>query len=563
MRDLLTSLSEHPMALLRGIAELRGVELTSNARPDVAAQLAAALADPAATAEALTGCSAAGHAAWAALAAAKGRMKAATFTRSHGEIRPVGPGRLERELTWRAPASAAEELWYRGLIYRVFAEFGEGPLEYIYIPDELLPPGQGQAEDGFAAVPILMSRPALAEPRQARNTLAVDACTLLALARETPPAVDADGALVAGEARRLSAALVSADPLRLELLLTLGRGRGWLAADRARLVMNHRAAAAWLRGTHWEQMSALFTEWRDSVEWNDLRRVPSLAAEGEWRNDPVMGRGAVLDALTLLDPAAWYALDDLVAGVKAANPDFQRPDGNYSGWYLKDAGSGRYLGGFEAWDDVEGRLIRFLIEGPLFWLGALAHANGPAGERLFRLTRAGEAWLLGGIPAELPRPLRISVGEDFVVSAPLLTPLLDRFRLHRFTEARGAGTSDLTAATRTQHRITRGSLARARAAGIKAEAVLDFLKRAAGNRVPSKVAAAIARYDQLGGAARITKGAVLRVEDASVLATLRADPAIGRLLGDLISAQAVIVKEADLPGLLTLLAESGYEVKVD
>ena len=31
------------------------------------------------------------------------------------------------------PANAAEELWYRGLI--AFAEFGEGPLEYIYIPD--------------------------------------------------------------------------------------------------------------------------------------------------------------------------------------------------------------------------------------------------------------------------------------------------------------------------------------------------------------------------------------------------------------------------------------------
>jgi hypothetical protein len=211
--------------------------------------------------------------------------------------------------------------------------------------------------------------------------------------------------------------------------------------------------------------------------------------------------------------------------------------------------------------------------GPLFWLGAVACAAGPAGEPLFRLTRSGEAWVLGGIPAELPRPVRIAVGEDFVVSAPLLTPLMDRFRLHRFTEAQSAAppgpasaalaSADLASVTRTQHRISRGSLARARGAGIKAEAVLDFLKRASGNRVPSKVAAAIARYDQLGGAARVTKGAVLRVADASVLATLRADPAIARLLGDLISAQAVIVREADLAKLLTLLAESGYEVKVD
>ena len=32
MRTLLTSLAEHPMAMLRGIAELHGVALTTNAR---------------------------------------------------------------------------------------------------------------------------------------------------------------------------------------------------------------------------------------------------------------------------------------------------------------------------------------------------------------------------------------------------------------------------------------------------------------------------------------------------------------------------------------------------
>ena len=40
-----------------------------------------------------------------------------------------------------------------------------------------------------------------------------------------------------------------------------------------------------------------------------------------------------------------------------------------------DVESGQYLSGFESWDLVEGRLLRFLIEGPLFWLGAIA-CNG-------------------------------------------------------------------------------------------------------------------------------------------------------------------------------------------
>jgi hypothetical protein len=62
---------------------------------------------------------------------------------------------------------------------------------------------------------------------------------------------------------------------------------------------------------------------------------------------------------------------------------------------------------------------------------------------------------------------------------------------------------------------------------------------------------------------RITRGAVLRVEDASTLAALRADPAIAPLLGELISAQAVVVSQAKLPQLLKALTATGYTVTED
>ena len=139
-------------------------------------------------------------------------------------------------------------------------------------------------------------------------------------------------------------------------------------------------------------------------------------------------------------------------------------------------------------------------------------------------------------------------------------PLLDRFRLFRFTEP-AAGPYEI--GQPTHHRITRGSLARARAGGVKAEAVLEFLRRTTGGRVPPRVAAALARWDQHGGAVHVSKGAVLRVEDASMLATLRADPAIAPLLGDLLSAQAVLVSEANLARLLAVIQEMGYNIKLD
>jgi hypothetical protein len=572
MRDLLASLNDHPMALLRGIAELRGVPLATNVRDDAAAQLAAALAQPDATPAGLATCSPEAQAAWAELLAVGGQMKMPAFTRRHGAIRPVGPGRLEREQTWQQPANAAEELWYRGLIFRAFADFGDGPAEYVYIPEDLLPPGgPRQLAPTAPATPSLAAAPPPANVRRAFNSLAVDACALLAALRDNPPRADTAGHLHPADEARLRDSSLLPDPVRFALLTALVQELGWVGSHDGRLVINNQAAAAWLRRTPWEQITTLFQAWRGSpasgpdptggAGWNDLRRVPSLQAEGSWRNDPLLARHAILDVLGRLETGPWYTLADLTAWIKEHNPDFQRPDGNYTGWYLRDTTTGRYLSGFEAWDDVEGRLIAFLVTGPLFWLGAVVLGRTADGQiESFRLTQVGAAWLRGTSPPRLPRPAHLTVDEEFTVSAPLLVPLLDRFRLLRFTEP-AAGLYELGQPTR--HRIIRGSLARARSAGLKREAIVEFLRRASGDHLPPRVADALSRWGQHTGTVRVTQGAVLRAEDAGTLAALRADPVIAPLLGDLLSAQAVLVNSANLPKLLKALEELGYTAKVE
>ena len=51
--------------------------------------------------------------------------------------------------------------------------------------------------------------------------------------------------------------------------------------------------------------------------------------------------------------------------------------------------SGEYLRGFEHWDEVDGRLIRYIITGPLHWLGVLDLARPEAEQEVtaFRLIR--------------------------------------------------------------------------------------------------------------------------------------------------------------------------------
>jgi len=565
MRDLQASLNDHPMALLRGIAELHGVALPTNLRADAAAQLSARLVEPGALAAALATCSAEARAAWDALAAAGGRMKSAAFTRAAGQIRPLGPGRLERELPWRQPAGPAEELWYRGLIFRTFADLGDGPLEYIYVPDELLPPQPSRP----AVAEVLPFAPPAHPPacsEQAFNALAVDTCQVLASLRLMPARLDRAGQLNPTDVDGLREGLCIPNSVRLALLVALARRPGWLVSDRGRLTLNTPALTPWLRGTHWEQMKALFQGWRESGEespdvpgWNDLRHVPSLKAEGDWRNDPTIARHAILEVLSRLPGDAWYGISDFVAWMKAVQPDFQRLDSSYDGWYLRDAETGSFLSGFESWDQVEGRLIRFLITGPLFWLGGLALGGPEVGQYdAFRLTPMGLAWLAGRMPAELPRPARLTLQEDFTISAPLWLPLLDRFRLLRFSEPIA---DERPPGGMTRHRISRRSLARAREDGVKAEAVLTFLRHATGGHVPARVVAGLQRWDQHSGTVRVSRGAVLRVDEASILATLRADPVLAPLLGDLLSAQAVLVSEGNLPKVLAALHELGYKTK--
>jgi len=567
MRTLLASLNDHPMALLRGIANRRGVALTTNARADAALQLAAMLAEPGATEHTLRLLSPQAQTAWRALCRADGRMKVPAFTRSFGAVRPLGPGKLEREQPWNAPVNATEELWFAGLVFKGFADAGDGLVEFVYIPPELL---EGcAASEWAAAAPDVVARQAPEHWIEARNSLAVDAATLLATLTRAPVRVDADGQPRSEEQSRLATGLIQKDPTRLALIVALLRQLGALSVAGGRLATDEKAAQAWLHKGIWPQLTALFETWSDSIDatpagagWNDLRHVPGLRSEGKWRNDPLVARRAIIEKLRRLTPGDWHDLQAFVAAIKSEDPDFQRPEANYTDWYLRDAETDRFLSGFESWDRVEGGLIRFIIAGPLYWLGAvslgLAHDATP---EAFRLTPNGLAWIGAGEPPDPPRPARLTIQDDLTILAPLELPLLDRFRLLRFTEP-VAGDAE-TPPKATRHHITRDSLYTARTGGIKAQSLLRFLEQASEGQVPQRLIAGLERWDQHGGTVRLSRGAVLRVKDANVLALLRADPVIRPLLGDLLSAQAILIGEANLPRVIAALRELGYEVKVD
>jgi hypothetical protein len=519
MRSLVSALADHELITLRVIGEWWELDLTGAEKNRAVKEVAAALEQVDLATE-LDYLAPEEADALRALAAAGGRISVGAFTRSYGEIREMGPGRLEREEPWLDPNSTTELLWYRGLIYRAFDQDGEADalVEYYYLPHELLaklPPPEGPAGEAPGRESLQpASAPGAYDPATA--TAVDDLTTCLALAQQRPLAVE--------DRARLGPYLFSDDPERLDLLLTLADDAGLLRRDSGGQ-RPARAAVAWLQQGREAQLRALAEAWSAS-SWNELCHTPGLACEGSgWQNDPIAARTALFDHLP--QDGEWYLLDDLAAHIHENDPDFQRPEGNYDTWYIRDLSQDRYLRGFDDWHLVEGRLLRFLITGPMYWLGLTETGDGR-----YRLTARALDWLADRPAAGTGVQVPIVVQPDATVLAPHNA---DRYQ--RFQVARIAVPVPLQPGEPYQYYLTPGSLQRAREAGIQPERILSFLEKASTRPVPASVRRAIERWAQHGLEGQLEPAVILRVKDAAILDTLqenaRTRPYIGERLGEL------------------------------
>jgi hypothetical protein len=540
------------MPRLRAIARFWDVDLASERRHEAAAQLAEAMARPEVVADARAALPDAPRRALEALLAGGGWMPQRIFSRRWGEIRAMGPGRMERERPWREPSSPAEALWYTGFISRAFEQGDEGTYEVIFVPPELLAllPAAGATPPAGAPEPV----PEPAAVRPAADAFLDDACTLVSYLQNERLRPAADGTWPARHEANLKRRLFDPDLTRLDLLRHLVQRLGWLRrSDSDRLRPDPAPVTSWLQSSPDEQRRALAEAWRDDASWNDLFHVPALepVETGAWRNDPLLARQGILRHLRACAPGTWYALDGFVSAVKQAEPDFQRPDGDYTSWYIRDAVTGAYHSGFESWDAVEGTLIRSVIAGPLAWLGLTDVGAAGLGDppSAFRITPAGAAFLgLAGPPPAQPSA-SLALRPDFTVLAPAARRY-ERFQLSRVAEWVRTGDPFV-------YRITPASLDRARQQGIPVARVLDFLAQATGAPVPHAVEAALTRWEVRGAQARIERVILLRLSSEDLMAQVASSPATRRLIQEQVGPAAALVREADWPRLVAALGEMG------
>jgi len=549
MPDLIHSLQLHDLGHLRIVARLWGMELVATEAEAALEELCASLLDPNRLCEIRSTLPAEAASALAALTAAGGRIPWAVFSRQFGGLREAGPGRRDREQIYLHPASVTEMIYYRALLARAFFDTPTGPQEFAYLPDdfyEIIKFEGHEVHEGKKVedlVPFVVNNEdeplgRLALPKERARIIPFsdrildDATTLLAALRmgihppETPVPVN-----VVGEFLQAAGILAGDEPSKEQV-------KGFLEMSRG------------------EALSLLAEAWQESEYYNELRLMPGLICEGEWKNSAVVTRHFLLALLEAIPGGQWWSLPAFIRDIKDRHPDFQRPSGDYDSWFIRRAGSETYLRGFEYWDDVDGALIRYLISGPLFWLGKVELAMPEESEIItaFRLTTHDSR--LTSLETG-----NLHVSSQGRITIPRLASRAARYQITRFCEWEEGGREVphgciVTTPDEYRYRVTIASLTKAKEQGLKISQLLSLLAKNAATEIPLAFIKALKRWELNGTEARVQNPVLLRVNRPEVLDELRKSKA-GRFLGEPIGPTAVIVHKGAQSKVLAALAEMG------
>ncbi len=540
MPDLQHRFRAHDLGFLQIVAELWGIDLPV---PDVRSalpKLTRALLDSALVSEIVESLPTDAREALDALIIHEGWMAWSRFILKFGKLREVGPGARDREKPYLEPISATEVLWYRGLIGQDFL-MREGELqECAYIPDDLLdllpsPLPAGTEPPGRAASPGEKAHVWLANDRVLDHT-----CTLLAALRMEDP--------------QRSPAVDDWEP-PFDVVYALLSAMKLITSSEQPISEDARPFLEMPRG---EALTWLVRGWRESDLFNELKLVPGLICEGAWHNDPKATRDFLLDGLSEVPDGKWWNLASFVKAIYERAPGFQRPAGDFDTWLIRDAKTGDSLAGFKHWMDVDGALIRYLITGPMHWMGLMDLASstveGPA--QAFRFSKWASNLLLGKSISDMPeedQPLKAF--SDGTITGSYLTPRIVRYQVSRFclwiSERQGIYT----------YKLTPKSLQAGAEQGLK-PAHLETLLKKFGEPTPPSLITALHQWDKKGGQVKIRPAVILQVETSEILGALRESHA-GRFISDPLGPTAAIIEPGAAEKVASALLRLGYLSDVD
>jgi len=495
------------------------------------------------------------------LLGSSGKMPMPMFKRLFGDIRRMGSGVVLEEQPHKQPQSAAEALIYRGLVAEGFAMTDAGPQAFAYVPEDLaqLLPTHKTAYDDLVmpeADPLAALDSSGLEPRRADTSIVDDMTTLLAFLQLYGAPLTSDS-LAPDSVRALQPYLLVRLEARIAFMLTVGISAGIIEAQEGRAYPRRADTRRWLSAPRTEQIRMLVDAWAKNTYYGELWHIPGLKVEQLDGYDPTAARKMMFQALAeLVPPGEWWDVDEFLHKVKLKFPDFQRPNGDYDNWYIRDMAD-EYVRGFESWDTVEGALIEYIITGPMHWLGLMDIAPDAA-----RLTAYGRASAnIAPFPRQPDDAEQVSVQPDGRLLISRKVPRIDRFQVARFTTW-----SDAPAPHSGEpfvYYISREGLQQADEQGINTGHITTFLNRVLdGAPIPDRIERTIHLFQHGGevGTVSLERVVVLRTTSEQVLDDILNTPELRRYLGARLGAMACAVRADQWAALREALAAQGITV---
>lgn len=465
----------------------------------------------------------------------EGKIPWAKFARDFGEIQVMGSARRDRERPDLNPLTPTEYLWYKAFIGRAFLSTDTEPQEFAYIPEEIfscLEPVHVQKKQ-------IPGRSATSKETQtifpASDRILDDICTLLASIR--------NGFSLDLLHDYCDIPVEFLNQLLIDIKLI--SEKGILDPDQVRL---------FLESSREKSLLMLVNHWIENKQLNEMELIPDFIIEGVLDRNHLKARQFLLDQISLIPAGQWWHLESFVSYVYQINPDFQRPAGNYDTWYIKKAETGEYLRGFEHWDAIDGAFIRFMLTGPLFWLGLVDLASSSSDSQILAFKCSNWcADLLSNQPPEgiKPEDVKLVIDSYGKIILPLRFSRTIRYQISRFCDWNGKSKDGYT------FQISPVSLQRAKDQGLKISHFLKIVQSVIPHPFPPKLKTALENWENHGTLAHFTHAILLHVADPEAINQLQTT-SVKKFIQAVLNPNTVAVLPTGVEQVRKALIEMGY-----
>jgi hypothetical protein len=280
--------------------------------------------------------------------------------------------------------------------------------------------------------------------------------------------------------------------------------------------------------------------------------IPELIIENKIDNNAKQIRIFLLEKIFELGATNWWKQDSFISKIKQEYPDYLRPAGNFDTWFIKKVDSKGYLLGFENWDQVDGKLIQFMLNGPLQWLGIIE--TGELKEEKSQTCRISK-WANDIRQKKYPilinqieeKPKIDSFGK-IVISKNV--PLALRYQISRFCDW------ELPNHNEYRFQLTPKSLIRAEKHGLNPNQFLTLIQKALG-QIPPTIKKVFENWEKNGVENFITKESLLRVSNPEIIVKLN-EGNTSKFIKEILSSTVAIINDGSENKIQKAIFELGF-----